>query len=129
MLIWNVYVSDFNSRKMVPHNVFNHAALMDDCRKNYRKNANDREAFFAKMKTDLMYYYWSKCEWEIVLSHWPPHKDDPDTKIDAFDQIELNWDRFCDYVWEHRTEFKASRKKRTNSIKLNPLPEDKSGDN
>lgn len=80
------------------------------------------------MKTDLMYYYWSKCEWEIILSHWSEHKDGPSYKIDVFDQIELNWDRFCDYVWEHRTEFKASQKKRTNSIKLNPLPEDKSCD-
>lgn len=110
MLVWNVYISNFNSRKMEPFNVFNHASFMEDCRKNYKKNKDDREAFFAKMKTDLMYYYWSKCEWEIVLGHWPSKENDRDIRIDVFDQICLNWDRFCDYVWGHRSEFKPQKK-------------------
>ena len=57
-----------------------------------------------------MYYYWSKCEWEIILSAWPSRKDFNEEKIDVFDQINLNWDRFADYVWENRKDIKKEIK-------------------
>ena len=109
MLEWYVYVSNFNARNIESHNVFNHGGLVDDIRKNLKKNGEDREAFEAQLRRDLMYWYWSKCEWEIIISHWPPRQDAADAKIDVFDQIMLNWKRFCDYVWENKNEFKRRR--------------------
>lgn len=51
-----------------------------------------------------MYYFWSKCEWEIIISGWPPRDDFNDAKIDVYDQVKLNWDKFVDYTWDHRKE-------------------------
>ena len=97
-----------------------------------------------------MYYFWSKCEWEIILDHWPSgehysmrkiftleemHNDlkypedkllgAPDRrfevrvfpehnrykvkKIDAYDQVMNNWERFIDYLWENRDELKEKK--------------------
>ena len=109
MLEWNVYVSDFNGKKIETHNIFDNGGLELDCKQNYKKNKDDREAFLDRLRKDLKYWYWSKCEWEIILSHWPPRKDAREEKIDVYGQIMLNWKLFSDYVWVHRDEFKTRR--------------------
>lgn len=106
MLEWNVYIGDFNNRRIEVHNIFDHWSFYNDCLKNKKKNGKDREAFFEEMRKDLMYYYWSKCEWEIILQHWPTREDFHDLKIDVYDQVRLNWDAFTDYVWAHLSELK-----------------------
>ena len=107
MLEWNVYVSDFNSKKIETHNVFEHGRFWDDCCKNWKKNKADKEAFAEQLRRDLMYYYWSKCEWEVVVQSWPSGRGE--MKIDVYDQIMLNWDKFVDYVWECGKELKCTK--------------------
>lgn len=108
-LEWNVWVGDYNSRKIEKHNVFWHSRFYDDCQKTYRKygrgKTEDREAFLEQVRRDLRYYYWSKCEWEVLINHWPTRKDDEAIKVDVYDQVTMNWDRFCEYIWENRKEF------------------------
>ena len=108
MLTWNVYCDDFNNKRIETMNVFEHYRFWEDCIKNKQKNTN-KEAFIKQLRSDLMYYFWSKCEWEIILTSWPPRNDFDDEKIDVFDQIELNWDKFTDYVWENRKEIKKEK--------------------
>lgn len=105
-----MYYENFNARRIEIHNVFKHYRFWEDCIKNVKKNKNNREAFEEQLKKDLMYYYWSKCEWEIILSAWPSRKNFNEEKIDVFDQINLNWDRFADYVWENRKDIKKEIK-------------------
>ena len=42
----------------------------------------DKDTFAEKLKIELAYYFWSKCEWEIILSSWPPREDFKEEKID-----------------------------------------------
>ena len=106
-LEWNVYVSNFNSGKIVKHNVFNHWRFMEDLKKAARKFKNsERDLFEDRLKHLLMYYYWSKCEWEIIIDHWPHSERCQEAKVDVWDQIELNWPLFCDYVWAHKAELR-----------------------
>lgn len=111
MLEWNVYISEFNGRRIEKHNIFDHNGVMDDLRKAARKYREDKEAFAEEVRRSLMYYYWSKCEWEIILQHWPPRQDFRDEKIDVYDQVMLNWDHFIDYLWENRKELLARKKR------------------
>ena len=103
-LVWNTYVEEFNAKRMEVHNVFEHYGVMEDLRKAAKKYKDDKDAFAEQLRRTLMYHYWSKCEWEIILSPWPERKDFREEKIDVFDQVQLNWDVFLDYVWEHRKE-------------------------
>ena len=112
MLTWNVYIGDFNGKRIETHNIFDHGGVMEDLRKIARKY-KEREAFEAEVRRTLMYYYWSKCEWEIILSHWPPRKDARDEKIDVWDQVHLNWPIFIDYLWENRKELTSRKRKET----------------
>ena len=71
MLCWNVYIGDFNSGEIKKYNIFNHWRFYEDCVKAKKKFKDNKDGFAAEVKSSLMYYYWSKCEWEIILDHWP----------------------------------------------------------
>ena len=104
MLEWNVYVGNFNAKKIETHNVFHHTGFTEDCRKAAKKFKNDKAAFAEEVRHSLMYYYWSKCEWDVVIEHWPPANGFDDSKVDVYSQVMMNWDRFIDYLWENRKE-------------------------
>lgn len=71
MLCWNVYYGDFNSREIKTFNIFDHWSFYESCLKAKRKFKDDKEGFANEVRSCLRYYFWSKCEWEIILDHWP----------------------------------------------------------
>ena len=47
-----------------------------------------------------MYYYWCKCEWEILIAPLIGDFDKESVKIDVYMQLEMNWDHYIKYLWE-----------------------------
>lgn len=112
MMEWNVFVGDFNHGVIRIHNVFDHAGVMEDLRKLASKYRDkERDTFEIEMQKSLMYWYWSKTEWEVVIDHWPHSDRRKPRKVDVWQQIYLNWGAFCDYVWSHRAELRRREKK------------------
>lgn len=105
-LEWNVFIEYFNEKKIKPYNIFNHYSFCKDCIKYAKKRGMTKEKFAEEIRKSLQYYFWSKCEWEIILSAWIQSKSVPDVKIDVYEQIMLNFDIFIDYLWSHRKELK-----------------------
>lgn len=126
-LTWNVYHHSVNSREIKPFNIFDHWQFNDDVKKLKTEKLNETE-FGEELRRLVMYYFWSKCEHEIVLTTWPPYithnelirlneeRDDiwatyeryptalsvcleTGEKIDIYQQVMLNWKVFVDYVW------------------------------
>ena len=62
----------------------------------YTKEIPVKDYFLNEVRSELMYYFWSKCEWEIVITDWPSGK--AEYKTDVFYQVKLNWDAFCGYL-------------------------------
>ena len=124
MLAWNVYFEDFNGRQIVTRNIFQLSfTFFQNCQKNYKKNKDNREEFFEQMRKDLMYSYWSRCEYEVIISDWPPVKPECSQKscaikVDIYDQVMLNWEPFCDYVWTHKDDFKVKRTRKKKEISI-----------
>ena len=54
-----------------------------------------------------MYYFCAKAEWEIVISDW--FGKQVEKKIDVYDQVMLNWDRFIEWLY-HELYYKFSYK-------------------
>ena len=46
-----------------------------------------------------MYYFWSKCEYEVIVSSWPP-REGSERKIDIYTQLRENWDIFRELVFK-----------------------------
>ena len=129
-LEWNVFVSNFNTDKIEVHNVFDHYRFMKDLVKIKKKCNDDFNRFSEEVKRSLMYCYWSKCEWEIIITSFPPYINEKEflrlneerneriekygrfirtdvdlitgKKIDVYDQVMMNWNNFINYLWNNR---------------------------
>lgn len=101
LIEWHVYYHDFNAQKIIKWNIFNHSSFREEVKTLLNDNSIKTE-FSEKLRKSLMYYFWSKCEYEIILSPWAGQADD--IKIDIYNQIMMNFDRFVDYVWSFKSE-------------------------
>lgn len=138
-LIFNVYLEDFNSHKVITYNIFNHARFYDDLREIKKENSNNFKAFSQAVKAIISYYFWSRSEYEIILTSWPPYveakeldrlvseRDDSikkngffyrnhvnlsvEEKIGIYDQVMLNWDIFIKYLWDNKELIKKKEGK------------------
>lgn len=99
-MVWNVYVENFNKKEIEVYNIFDHVSFDNGVKKAYKQHKDDFDAFAESVKRELMYYFWSKCEWEIILSDWPPSGKFDVKKVSVYDQIMLNWETFIHYVWD-----------------------------
>ena len=102
-LEWNVYRHDINKQEIVTYNIFDHGGFCEDVKKAFC-TFEDRDEFVDSLKMLLMYYFWCKSEYEVVVGPWVGGKDCKDLKIDIYAQVMNNWERFAEYVWSKRGE-------------------------
>ena len=128
MLKWYVYRHDVNAKLIEKYNVFDHSGFDRDIKKLIKSKCT-KEEFSEELKRIALYCFWSKCEMETVICSWPVYIDaaeysritnevnerkrdnrifrvsnvNPEVgmKIDIYDQLQLNWDVFVDYVWNN----------------------------
>lgn len=101
---WTVFYYGYGDKELKTFNVFEHGGFREKFRKAVKKYKK-REDFESEIEGWLMYYFWSKCEWEVLICPWPYHPDrDKPAKVDIYWQIKNNWDAFAEYAWEHRKE-------------------------
>ena len=104
---WNVFYYNINRKKIETYNIFEHG-----CFRKYvieaLENHHEKNSFAEKLKSELTYYFWSKSEWEIIITPWLCGTTDK-MKVDVFDQVMLNFDILVDYVWSNREEWLKER--------------------
>lgn len=130
-LAYYVYVENVNKRKIEKYNVLNTGIIAEILeRADAALKAKNKKTFAEEVERVLMYHYWSRSEWEIILTDWPTHiKPDEldrlnkelnsykkqygyapycltvnlttEEKIDVYDQVKLNWTIFIDYLWNN----------------------------
>lgn len=100
-LKWFVYYHDSNLQEIKTFNIFKHSSFYKDVEE-YLKRYKDKEEFAERLKRSLMYYFWSKSEYEVIISPWCGGRNTEDIKIDVYNQVMNNWDVFLDYVWNSK---------------------------
>lgn len=99
-LEWNVYYHDANEMFIKPLNIFRHGSFYRDVEKLMRDKSIDREKFSEEVRSSMMYYFWCKCEYEVLIKEWVGTA--AELKVDIFNQVQMNWDHFIDYLWRVR---------------------------
>ncbi len=128
-LVWNVF-NECNG-EICPLNIFEYNyKFLEDLLTAKRKYKDTFEEFAEHVRKSLQYYYWSKSEYETVITTWPPYIESEELnrlnkekhereirnrpfyrdvvnlttryKIDIYTQIMMNWDRFIDYIWNNK---------------------------
>lgn len=129
MLSWKVIMEDPNQQKIIYYDLFkgNHwITVARELKLQYPIFQAWSDAFRQK----LMSQYWSRCEYEVVVTSWPPYINVEDIKklqdeveekekkwgnkplrvnitptvakkIDIFEQLDANWAVFSQYVWRN----------------------------
>lgn len=98
---WNVFYYDINKHEITTFNIFNHGRFNEDVQKNL-KMTKDKNEFARKLKYDLMYYFWCKAEYEVIVSPWCDSINTESVKVDIYTQVMNNFDIFVDYVWSNK---------------------------
>jgi ATP-dependent exoDNAse (exonuclease V) beta subunit len=86
--------------------------IQSDLRKFFKEDLTDIEFKRCKSLDDLieyavekrldrlcLYYFWAKCEYEVIVSAWPT-RDGSERKIDIYTQLKENWDIFKELVFK-----------------------------
>ena len=72
-----------------------------DDKKHVYKSVSTKQELRKFIINHFLYHYWSKTEWEFIVSDWPPtNRPNRDKKIDVFQQLEPNIDLITNIVWE-----------------------------
>lgn len=104
------YYKDFNTGEMrqvdVLEVVFEELlTTKGKVKKQIRDKIVDREQLYHLVKTNLMYHYWSRCEWEFIITDWPYRGDSIEknrpVKVDVYDQIKPNLNLIVDLVEDY----------------------------
>lgn len=109
-LVWNVYMHNFNRDTFDLYNIFNHGGCKNYFDKIFEKfkKSEDKEAFAEALRRELMYYFWSKCEYEmvitkkdnkIIMSPWVGKKE---IELDVTNDKNFDWLGFYDYMKEKK---------------------------
>lgn len=98
---WYVYYHNYNAQKIVTWNIFNHWKFTEEVEKLLHTKLN-KEEFAEKLQRELFYYFGSKCEYEIIINPWCGEADE--IKVDTYEQVKMNLDKFVDYVWSFRKD-------------------------
>ena len=110
--VFNVLMWNFNSDSLVHYDVLPYFRERYNERvkrfKKYSKrkdfNVNNKyykvpetvDDFKEFVKNEGMYMFWSRCEYEIIVTGWPQQKNE--IKIDVWRQIEMNIDIIVDIL-------------------------------
>lgn len=94
MKTFNVIIGNFNTKKFEPYDIMPH--LVDRYREVKKSKTFKTPATFKEFKEfvrkESMYQWWSRCEYEILLYHWPSSENDTGYKMDIYEQIMMNHD-------------------------------------
>lgn len=128
-MIWNVYRNNFNTKKIEVFNIFDHISFLESVKKILKQTQNKKE-FSENIREELLYYFWSKYEYEVIITSFPVYINqkelnkinsdnnsnsnnktkisiEPDVgiKVDIYSQVMNNFDIFVDYIWNNKQEF------------------------
>lgn len=117
-MTWNVFYDGPNN-EIETWNIFQHISFCDEVETALAEEV-DKEKFERRLHSSVIYYFWSKSEYEVIVAPWPCYISRVESqliknnelpryrqvinvegseKISVYDQLVLNWDVFVNYCW------------------------------
>ena len=93
---WIAFRWDFNLDQICWFNIFECGYFYNSIIKLLTKEELSYEEFSKEVKSELLFQYWSKCEYEVVVRDLILNHNEK--KIDVYDQVNPNLDKLVDYI-------------------------------
>lgn len=106
-LEWYVLNYEWNEHKIVNYNIFGQRFVDELYKKVKSKKINNIQELKEYIDSYCKYYYWSRCEYEILVGDLFGKYPSEFEKIDVYRQIEMNIDRITEYVNNELKIFKG----------------------
>lgn len=97
-LHWLVTYHDCNSDKIKQYDVLKYK---QDFIKKLKKKSQNKEEFADKLRREMMWAFWSKCEWELIieldennsvwLNPWVGSRHPEEARISVTDNTDFDW--------------------------------------
>lgn len=101
-LSWLVTYYDCNADKIKYYDVLKYR---EDFVKKLKKRCSTKEEFAEKMRREMMYYFWSKAECEVIIeinednriwiSPWCGCREPEKVRVDVTDRTDFDWKGFA----------------------------------
>jgi len=137
-LEWNTFID--SNGKITICNIFDHVNFTNDiidiCKNKIYKD--DFKGFAEQVRLALLYYFWGKYEYESIITTFPSYVGgkeidrlseaketalnegrkfyresvnlETEVKIDVYDQVIMNFDKFINYLWDNKDKIKKNKK-------------------
>lgn len=97
------YTLNERNGKIVPYNIFNNVLVYEETikllKKYKRTSTMTFDDFKERLRKIIMWQEWSRCEYEIIVTGFPPKADGSDEeKIDCYYQSNMNLDCLATWV-------------------------------
>lgn len=104
---WMAYYYSINRDEIKEFNIFDHRRFREDVQKLVKKRKRiKKEDFKKELRSELFYYFCSRCEWELVievsednrifLNPWCGCREPDKVKVDVTDDNSFNWKDFAE---------------------------------
>ena len=113
---WKALLFDINSKKLEEYDVLKYREkLVKDLKKKYLT----KEEFAEHLNRDLMWQFWSRCEYEMILyldegrvfvKPWAGISDPEKHAVDITDRTDLNWTTFAEKMLKDRCVYDSTVK-------------------
>ena len=106
-LKWVVHYYNFNANKIEEYNVLGGKYFLEEIKKIMKKYKDkNRDEFSEALKREMMYHFWSRCEWELIIEitednrifliPWAGCREPDKVKIDVTDDKSFDWRGFAE---------------------------------
>ena len=100
---WYVLLKDSESARFKPYNIFDYDAFRISIEELFKKQY-PQDRFLLELEHEADYFFRAQIEWEMLF---PPMNIAKHSKynaltwykIDVYEQLRVNWERFADYMW------------------------------
>ena len=107
VLCWNITRDEHEFYDVLPYFQRELSSLIK--KRRIRKKDVTLEWLKNFVQKEAKYMFWSRCEYEIIVSGWPCQKNEE--KLDVYDQIEANLDSVTKLLYENIHQDKRSLSK------------------
>lgn len=100
---WIVRCSNYNAQCIEQYDILKH---YETTIKKLKKKCATKEEFAKELRSEMMYHYWSRCEWELIieidgnnriwLNPWVGYKNKDDIRIDVTEDASFDWRGFAE---------------------------------
>lgn len=95
---WSVFRYDVNKDEIVNFNIFNSVRFSEGVAKMRKQIWESPAAFIEQLNNELMYAFWCKSEYEIMVGGLFETDCNKLTKIDIYDQVKPNVEQLARYI-------------------------------